>query len=248
MTARIHYTQCPSCSSNHINTIFSARDYTVSQEAYELWHCNNCSLRFTQNIPDQDSIQYYYQSENYISHSDTNRGLVNQLYRIVRNFTLWGKRNIIRKESNLSKGNLLDVGAGTGAFVSHMQKAGWIVTGLEPDAQARNRAELLHSLQLRESSELFTMRTEHFDVITLWHVIEHVHALHPYFEQLKKLLKKSGLLFIAVPNYTSYDAEKYREFWAAYDVPRHLYHFSPASMKKLLQHHGLRIKNKANVV
>jgi 2-polyprenyl-3-methyl-5-hydroxy-6-metoxy-1,4-benzoquinol methylase len=136
----------------------------------------------------------------------------------------------------------LDVGAGTGAFASYMQQSGWNVTALEPDEEARKKAAEIYSLQLEKSSKLFELAENSFDVITLWHVIEHVHSLHEYVGQLKKMLKQGGALFIAVPNYTSYDAFLYDKFWAAYDVPRHLYHFSPVAMRRLIQQHGLQLK------
>jgi len=198
-------------------------------------------LRFTQNIPQQSSIGRYYQSENYISHTDNKKGIVNRLYRFIRSFTVRSKRKIISSYTHLSKGNLLDVGAGTGVFAASMQKWGWNVTALEPDEEVRKRAAAMHSIQVGDPSALFEMTENHFDVITLWHVMEHVHSLHQYINQLKKILKPGGALFIAVPNYTSYDADNYKQFWAAYDVPRHLYHFSPVAMQKLMQLHGLKI-------
>jgi len=167
--------------------------------------------------------------------------LVNKLYHIVRNYTVETKRRSIEKVSGRKNGSLLDVGAGTGAFAAVMQKAGWNVTGLEPDAIARENALKNHRLQLQTLEALFSFNDQQFDVITLWHVLEHVHELHKYIETFYRILKDDGTLIIAVPNYTSDDAELYKEFWAAYDVPRHLYHLSPASMKQLTQHHHFKI-------
>jgi len=135
---------------------------------------------------------------------------------------------------------LLDVGSGTGAFVNEMSQHGWDVTGLEPDENARKIAEKSFDCQLKGIDELFHLPENAFDVITLWHVLEHVHDLHNYLQQFKKLLSSDGRLVIAVPNYTSFDSSVYKEYWAAYDVPRHLYHFSPLSMKLLLDKHGMR--------
>lgn len=242
MADRIFYSQCPSCFSNHISGNLTAVDHTVSHQSFEIWHCSNCTLRFTQSVPSANAIGTYYQSENYISHTDTNKGIVNQLYRLARHFTLRSKRSHIQSHCRISKGSLLDVGAGTGAFASYMQQSGWSVTAVEPDEQARRKAADTYSVQLNESSRLFELEENHFDVITLWHVIEHVHTLHEYISQLKKILKPGGALFIAVPNYTSYDAGLYGSSWAAYDVPRHLYHFSPTAMQKLVEHHGLQLR------
>lgn len=217
------------------------KDYSVSLEDFEIWECSSCTVRFTQDIPDQQSIGRYYKSEDYISHTSSSKGIINRLYHAVRRVTLKNKKNLIQSITHLSAGNLLDVGAGTGAFIHYMQQYGWGTTALEPDADARKRAMDLYSIKLLEPDVLFRLPEKSFDVITLWHVLEHVHALHDYISQLKKLIYGDGKIFIAVPNYTSFDAMTYHEAWAAYDVPRHLYHFSPASMKKLLQIHALRL-------
>ena len=243
MADLLFYTECPSCYSAHIAKTLTTVDYTVSQMPFEIWHCNDCSLRFTQNVPTLHDIGRYYQSENYISHTDTNKGIVNRLYRVVRTYTLKNKRRTISGFTGLRRGKLLEVGAGTGAFASYMQQSGWQVSGLEPDEQARQKASELYSIELQDSATLFHFSENQFDAITLWHVIEHVHSLHEYLGQLKKVLKPGGFIFIAVPNYTSYDATFYKEFWAAYDTPRHLYHFCPIAMKRLLQNHGLQLRS-----
>jgi 2-polyprenyl-3-methyl-5-hydroxy-6-metoxy-1,4-benzoquinol methylase len=238
----ITYDRCPVCESTGIQKFLTATDHTVSHEQFEIWQCANCSLRFTQDVPEQNDIGRYYQSEEYISHTETSKGIVNRLYLFVRQFTLRSKENFIREQTGLKKGNLLDVGAGTGAFVHRMQTVGWQVTGLEPDEKAIQRAASQYGLSLQPVPSLFHLEPASFDAITLWHVLEHVHDLHGYMQQLKKLLKPSGKLFIAVPNYTSYDAECYRSDWAAYDVPRHLYHFSPAAMQMLVEKHGMTVQ------
>ena len=234
----IEYKSCPNCGSGDISFILSAKDNTVSGEEFEIWECKNCSIRFTQNIPDQENIARYYQSEKYISHSDTNEGLVNKLYHLVRKRTLLKKQNLVEHSTKKKHGSILDLGAGTGAFLNTMQLAGWDSVGLEPDTTARKKARELYGLNLKESNELFSLASDNFDAITLWHVLEHVHQLHEYVIKFRELLKKDGKLFIAVPNFTSKDAATYKKYWAAYDVPRHLYHFSPKSMEILLNTHG----------
>lgn len=240
MSNVITYARCPVCDSSDIGEVFVATDHTVSRKKFAIWQCNDCGCRFTQHVPDARDIGPYYQSSDYVSHSDTNKGLVNKLYHLVRHFTVSAKKKLIERQVG-KKGALLDVGAGTGAFVSVMKAAGWNVTGLEPDATARENAEKNHGLQLQPLEELFKLTEGQFDVITLWHVLEHVHPLHEYLDTFRRILKNDGLLVIAVPNYTSRDARVYGEYWAAYDVPRHLYHFSPASMDRLLQQHGFRV-------
>ena len=193
-------------------------------------------------MPDAAAIGHYYRSEDYISHTNTNKGLINRLYHIARDQTLSDKYRLILSATRIQQGKLLDIGAGTGAFVTHMKQRGWEVTGLEPDETARETASTVHRVQLLDAGHLYSLPPDSFDAITLWHVLEHVHDLHPYLEQLKKLIKRGGRIFIAVPNYTSYDAAVYQGAWAAYDVPRHLYHFSPNAMERLLEIHDLQLQ------
>lgn len=243
MESIINYTQCPVCGSSQLSTVLSVKDHSVSSRIFPVAECSQCSFRFTQEIPDSDSIGPYYQSDDYISHTNTQKGLVNRLYHIVRNITLRNKRSLLSKATGLTTGRLLDIGAGTGAFASFMAQSGWQVTGLEPDAKARKIASEVNRIQLLPITDFMALPNEQFDAITLWHVLEHVHELAAYMNKLKSLLKPKGRLFIAVPNYTSYDASHYKEYWAAYDVPRHLYHFSPEAMKVLVQKNQLQLKS-----
>jgi 2-polyprenyl-3-methyl-5-hydroxy-6-metoxy-1,4-benzoquinol methylase len=242
MSDRIHYTCCPGCQSNQIREVLSAVDYTVSNEPFSIWECGDCWLRFTQDVPNEASIGPYYKSETYISHTDSREGLIHQLYHRVRKITLAGKSDMVKKESGKTRGRLLDMGAGTGAFVQAMSQAGWDAIGIEPDESTRKNALGIHQVQLHPISDFESLPAGSFDVITLWHVLEHVEHLHAYMERLKVLLAPDGVLFIAVPNYTSADASHYGAHWAAYDVPRHLYHFSPTSMRSLVDRHDLRIQ------
>jgi len=237
----IHYTGCPICSSNNIQQQLSAKDHTVSQHIFSIWHCNDCTARFTQDVPGQDAIGAYYASENYISHSDTKKGIINSLYHLVRKRTLVAKRSLVINEIGMVKGAILDIGCGTGAFLQTMKEADWNITGIEPDVLARGKAGELYNIHPQEPGKLFELPAASFNAITMWHVLEHVHELHAYIKQIADLLAVNGKLFIAVPNYTSKDAAIYAAFWAAYDVPRHLYHFSPQSMEKLLSMHGLKL-------
>jgi 2-polyprenyl-3-methyl-5-hydroxy-6-metoxy-1,4-benzoquinol methylase len=238
----IHYSNCPVCNSAAIQPALTAEDFTVSHERFAIWHCNDCTARFTQDVPEQDTIGPYYKSDTYISHSDTKKGLVNSLYHKVRKRTLVSKRKLITQQTGKAKGAILDIGCGTGAFLNEMKQSGWSITGLEPDATAREKANELYNIVPQESGKLFELPPQTYDAITMWHVLEHVHELQAYIQQVEKLLALDGKLFIAVPNYTSYDARLYKEFWAAYDVPRHLYHFSPQSIENLLSTKHLALK------
>lgn len=237
----IHYTGCPICKSELIQEQLTAKDYTVSQNIFSIWQCNACTLRFTQDVPEQDAIGAYYASDNYISHSDTKKGIINSLYHLVRKRTLGAKRRLVINETGILKGQILDIGCGTGAFLDTMKEANWNINGLEPDAVARNKAAELYNIHPQEPGKLFELNKGSYNAITMWHVLEHVHELHAYIKQIAALLAPNGKLFIAVPNYTSKDAAIYAAHWAAYDVPRHLYHFSPQSMEKLLSMHGLKL-------
>jgi len=243
MPETITYSQCPSCGCASIYPAVSAKDHTVTHEMFEIWHCDDCTMRFTQNVPGPAAIGRYYQSPDYVSHSDTEKGLINRLYHLVRNYTLTGKRKLVQNATGKKSGTLLDVGAGTGAFANTMQLAGWELTGLEPDETARRNANNKYGLQLVSPDSLFGLEPSRFDVITMWHVLEHVHDLHGYLTQFQKILKPGGRLIIAVPNYTSYDAKVYKGYWAAYDVPRHLYHFSPKSMELLGKAKGFALED-----
>jgi len=237
---RVHYTNCPVCNSTAINPLLTVKDHSVSKEEFVIWQCSNCSLRFTQDVPDETSIGRYYQSADYISHSNTSKGLINRLYQKVRNYTLDQKADLIIGET-VKQGEILDLGSGIGAFLDTMSKKGWGICGIEPDEGARRQAKSLFNIELKDTNALQQLADDSFDAITLWHVLEHVHQLHPYIEQLKSLLKAKGKLFIAVPNYESLDSSIYKLFWAAYDVPRHLYHFNPKAVDKLMLQHGLKV-------
>lgn len=241
MSERIHYQQCPVCNSGSINPLLTLKDHSVSGESFVVWQCSSCTLRFTQDVPEPGSMHRYYQSEDYVSHSNTSKGFINSTYHRVRQITLKGKMQLVQKHTGRATGSLIDYGAGTGAFLKQMMEAGWQAIGVEPDSGARAQAKSAYGLALQPLAWLDQVPLKSFDAITLWHVLEHVHALHPTLQQLRDGLKDSGRMFIAVPNYLSADAGIYRLHWAAYDVPRHLYHFSPRSMEHLLQRNGLRV-------
>ncbi len=237
----IHHHRCPLCSSSTIKPVLSARDHTVSKETFSIWECETCTARFTQDVPDQNEIGHYYISEDYISHTETKQGFINRAYHAVREFTLQQKKKLVSRYAGVSKGDILDIGCGTGAFLKVMQDAGWTVQGLEPDQGARELAAS-RGVSVLPAEALQGLTSTH-NAISMWHVLEHVHDLHGYLEKINLLLKPGGRLFIAVPNFTSADAVAYGESWAAYDVPRHLYHFSPASMKPLMALHGMAIES-----
>ncbi|MFN6387339.1 MAG: methyltransferase domain-containing protein [Bacteroidota bacterium] len=241
MASTIHYNTCPICASSSIGKLYVAKDYTVSGELFEVWRCNSCSVGFTQDVPDASTIGPYYAAESYVSHTDSSKGFINSVYHKVRSYALLTKKNLVTTLVGKKTGAILDIGAGTGAFAHTMLTAGWQVTGLEPDATAAKQALLKYNIQLAAADTIYTLEHHQFDAITMWHVIEHVHDLYGYFKRFFEILKTDGVLVIAVPNYTSTDASIYGKNWAALDTPRHLYHFSPASMELIADTHGFKL-------
>lgn len=232
---------CPICGNAQTINTLSVKDFSISQEIFQLQTCNNCNFLFTSPVPDQDAIGRYYASDVYISHTDSNKGVIEQLYQLVRKRTLASKRKLIASLTQREKGTILDYGCGTGAFLNEMKLNGWNTYGIEPDAGARAKAEQLIGNTVGLPSELSSLTTQTYDVVTMWHVLEHVHDLNGTIQEVKRLLKPEGKLFVAVPNHQSFDAQHYGTHWAAYDVPRHLHHFSPETMKSLMERHGLKI-------
>jgi ubiquinone/menaquinone biosynthesis C-methylase UbiE len=203
--------------------------------------CPKCAAQITYPAPTIDKIAPYYNFPDYISHTDVKEGFINKLYHKVRLKTLQQKTAWVQSLFTGHKGNLLEVGAGTGAFANAMSNKGWNVTALEPDALSRKRAFDNYGITLLPTENLYTLKDNSYEVITLWHVLEHVHDLNGYLNSFHKLLKPNGRLIIAVPNYTSYDAKFYGSYWAAYDVPRHLYHFSPLAITALTNRFSMKI-------
>lgn len=233
--------QCPVCGKSEFSSSLICTDYFVSGEKFNIKKCDSCGFMFTDNIEDEHHIGKYYQSENYISHSNTKKGMVNLAYHTVRKYMLARKRKLVEKSTGLKTGQLLDVGTGTGFFLNEMKSAGWQITGTEKSPDARQFSKNNFGLNILETEELFELKDGSFDAITLWHVLEHIHLLHKNLLKFKELLKPNGKLIIAVPNHTSYDARHYKEFWAAWDVPRHIWHFGPEQMKKLGEKHNLKL-------
>ena len=216
------------------------KDHAISQESFSLCRCAECNFLFTNPRPDQQHIGQYYESNNYISHQDNASNLTNFVYKIVRKITLKQKVSWINEFSK-TKGKLLDFGCGTGHFLQAAQKDGWKVTGLEPNPKALSIARGKMNLKVYEKIDDLENEKK-FDAITLFHVIEHVHDLEQTMKILYSKLKQRGNLYIAVPNFNSYDSMLYKENWASLDVPRHLYHFTKETMEKLAKEHQLKIK------
>lgn len=231
---------CPICSGKEFRPYKKAIDYTVSKQEFCIVSCKSCGFKFTNPRPQESELPNYYKAEAYISHTDTSAGLVNKLYKLVRSFTLKSKLNLVRP--NLGGKLLLDIGAGTGAFLSEVQKKYPNVKGVEPDQDAAQLASEKYGLQLLPESHLNNLEDKSCDVITMWHVLEHVPRLKDRVEELSRILADDGIVVIAVPNYQAYDATYYDKYWGAYDVPRHLYHFDKQSIELLFSGFGFKLK------
>lgn len=217
--------------------ILICKDHTVSGESFELRKDEQLDLLGTFPRPAGDKLPEYYKSEKYISHTDSKSSIFDKTYQAVKSFMLRKKLSWILDQTK-KPGRILDFGAGTGDFLAEAKNHGWIVDGVEPNEDARKLA-FKKGLYLKDSTAGF--KDSSFDVISLWHVLEHVPDLEKQILELKRLLKTDGLLIIAVPNYKSYDAKKYGRFWAAYDVPRHLYHFSQISIEKIFSKFSIEL-------
>ncbi|MCB0430745.1 MAG: class I SAM-dependent methyltransferase [Flavobacteriales bacterium] len=203
--------------------------------------CNNCDLGITSPRPPIADLGKFYESEAYISHSNTNKGIISKLYHLVREVAVKQKCRLVEKYS--PHGKLLDIGCGTGQFLSACKDRGWQVMGLEPNEKARAYAKEVLRVPVEDISELPKLPIGDFQAITMWHVLEHIPDLNHHLDTIHTLLADDGTLFIAVPNKNAADAKYYGSHWAAYDVPRHLWHFSPHAMNLLLNKHGFALSH-----
>lgn len=228
----IDQTQCPLCK-NELETVFSTKDYLVSGEKFDIVECSDCRLRLTSPFPDTDKIGSYYKSDAYISHADESKGVFDSIYNFVRLYMLGRKRNIVEKSFENKQGTILDIGCGTGHFLNSMKENGWDVKGVDASQKAQELVKSKFEID-GMTPEDWLNSDETYDVITCWHSLEHVHEPWVYLDKVKSQLSSGGVLIVALPNYESTDGNKYGANWAAYDTPRHLYHFTPSSIEKIM--------------
>lgn len=234
-------TKCPICESTSLQKEFEITDTFLSQEVFTINKCNNCGFLFTNPRPTKENIGKYYKSENYISHSNKKQGRFARAYQLVRKQNLKHKYRLLEKHTTGKK--ILDIGSGTGHFLAYLQSKNWNVTGIEPDAEAAEFSRKEFSLNVFPEAALDQFQEHSFDVITLWHVLEHVHNLNVRLEKIHKLLKPNGTLVLALPNPEAFDSKYYVNYWAAWDVPRHLYHFKKNDINKLSIKHNFFVKS-----
>lgn len=218
----------------------TVKDHSVSGEEFQLLHHKELDMLETYPQPSSDQLPKYYKSEDYISHTDSKKNLFEKTYHLVRKISLKRKLKLINSFSSEER-NLLDVGCGTGDFLQIAQQNNWTVFGIEPNENARIIANDKTNNSVFKAEQLLEFTPKSFDVITLWHVLEHLPRLEEHISILKSLLVSNGTLIIAVPNYKSYDAKYYKEFWAAFDVPRHFWHFSQTAISKLVEKEQMKV-------
>ena len=219
------------------NNIFfqKVRDYSVSKEIFELHHNPEYDVLITFPKPSLDKLPSYYESDDYISHTDGKRSFFEKAYHFIKGIALKNKVKLINAHSQ--RGKILDIGAGTGDFLVSAKNDCWETIGIEPSVKAK---QIAINKGVSFVDDLAALENNSIDVITMWHVLEHVPNLDEYINELKRL-KPSGTIIIAVPNFKSFDAKYYGKFWAAYDVPRHIWHFSRTTIKKLFAEKEMRL-------
>jgi 2-polyprenyl-3-methyl-5-hydroxy-6-metoxy-1,4-benzoquinol methylase len=216
----------------------TVKDYSVSKETFDLYYDETLDMLITHPQPSLENLGKYYESEDYISHTDNKRSLFEKLYHFIKSIALKNKLNLINSLQP-QKGRILDIGAGTGDFLSVAKNDGWQTVGVEPSDRAKAIAKNKGVSFVEQTSEL---ENHSFDVISMWHVLEHVPDLDKQIKELKRLLKPTGTLIIAVPNFKSFDAEHYGKFWAAFDVPIHFWHFSKTAIKLLFEKEEIKLE------
>jgi len=237
---------CPICNKSELSSFLTTKDYFLSNEDFDIVKCDSCEFKFTNPRLMEAEIGRYYESTEYISHSNQKTGLVSQIYQFVRKYTINRKVGLIKKY--FKEGFILDIGCGTGDFLNGLKFNNFETIGIEPNVNARKQAIENYNLKVLEEKEINTLDENKFQVITLWHVLEHVYHLDERINQIKRLLSRDGILIVALPNSESWDAKHYKRYWAAYDCPRHLYHFDQNSVKNLFQKFGFElVRSKAMI-
>ena len=199
-------------------TEFKIKDEAYTQEEFGLKKDQNGVLS-TYPIPEE--LSSYYDFGDYISHQTDQNNWISKIYGLVKNRMFSIKLNTLFDHSHNTE-TALDYGCGTGEFVSYLDSKGIKAEGYEPTQSAFEKAS---NKNIKIYNSLSSI-TKTYDVITMFHVLEHVDDYMETIKELKERLNPNGILVIAVPNYKSYDATFYKEKWAGWDVPRHLWHFS----------------------
>jgi 2-polyprenyl-3-methyl-5-hydroxy-6-metoxy-1,4-benzoquinol methylase len=230
---------CPNCNSNNIRKFISTYDYFLTMDRFDIYDCSHCNVLFTYPIPEQEVLySKYYKSDNYLSHNKKSSGLFSLAYRVVQKINIRMKLRLIERINDSKKKKILEIGAGTGDFIASCRNRGWDCVGVEPSEQARAVAKEFNGLNLM--TDINRVGDNNFSIIVLWHVLEHIPDINKVMSKLRPLLSDDGAMIIAVPNHNSFDAKHYKQFWAGYDVPRHLYHFNKSSLAAIMESNGFQ--------
>ena len=230
---------CPICNQNSFTKVYTCKDHSTSHENFTIINCNSCNFTFTNPRPSDKDLSNYYLSQNYLSHTNNKNTFFEKLYQIVRKIAVKQKLYLLNAFAKTKVH--LDIGCGTGEFLNACKNAGYKTKGIEPSDIASNQAIINFDLNVSKNTDLSQFETGEFETISMWHVLEHVPELKLTIKQLKRILMKEGKVIIAVPNLKSWDAHYYKEYWAAWDVPIHLWHFSKNSLQKLFELHGFTL-------
>lgn len=231
---------CPVCGASSFSLYLEVKDEFLTNENFFISKCNNCSFLFTNPFPDDTIISDYYKSELYLSHPKSGFTVFGLIYNTIRALNIRSKFNTVTKD--LVKGHVLDIGCGSGDFLYHCKNRKWKVSGIEPNKDAREFASKKIDETIYGPDEQKMFNDKSFDLITLWHVLEHIENLDLQFEEIKRMIKENGRLVIALPNHRSYDAQKYGDKWAAWDVPRHLHHFDLNTITLIADRYGFNFE------
>lgn len=232
---------CIICGNTHSEQIYIVPDHLITHESFALHACSNCRFRFIKNPPPKEDAHRYYETSEYVEHSDDNTGIINRVYHRARKWMLHYKHSMLIKEKKRKK--ILDFGTGTGYFLNNMKSRGFDVVGVEISTKAQDFGRENFGLEIHHPEEIYTPSFEQgFGYITLWHVLEHVYDIRKVLSRVRELLDDDGVLVVALPNYQCLEAEIYGAYWNGYDAPRHLWHFSPDQFSELAQQHGYRLK------
>lgn len=234
---------CPICKNNSFKALFESYDYMVSKEKFTVCQCTSCGFHLTNPRPTVNTLSQYYEVNKYLSHNKSGGGLIGLVYGLAKKITLKRKLQIIQAKLKTKGKNLsiLDVGSGTGDFLKACLREGYKVSGVEPSEEARR--SIPHDDAIKLYAQLADATNQQFDVITFWHVLEHIYEIEESIHKVKRLLNEDGFLFIALPNPNAYDAKLYQNIWAAWDLPRHIWHFTKIDMERFANKNGLRIED-----
>ncbi len=219
------------------------KDHLVTKNDFTLLIDEETELLVTSPQPSPKEIGKYYESEEYNSHSAETKSVFDKVYEFVKTINLKSKYSIIEKNIVETQRNasILDIGCGAGDFLNFCKNKGWNVSGVEPTKKARDISERKLGIKIREELSLEHFEDSSFDVVTMWHVLEHRFDPIETVAELKRIVKPGGLIIIALPNYRSYDAKFYKQYWAAYDVPRHLFHFTKKTIEIIFAKNDLKL-------